>query len=231
MPSVLITGANRGLGLELARQYAERGWRVLACCREPAAAATLRGLLPAGGRLSVHRLDLSDFASIDALATELFGLPIDVLWNNAGIYGDAQGTGFGALDYAAWKQSFQVNTLAPVKMAEAFMPHLLDGEQKRIVAMSSKMGSIGDNQRGGNLLYRSSKAALNAAMKSLAIDLAPQGVTVLILHPGWVRTDMGGAHASLLPATSVTGLIGVVERCSRQDSGRFLDYLGRELPW
>ena len=229
MPTVLVTGANRGLGLEFSRQYAAAGWKVLACCRRPDAAAELAALAGANSKLSVHALDLADFATVDALAAALAEEAIDVLLCNAGVYADKAGNGFGALDYPSWLHSFVVNTQAPVKLAEAFLPQLKRGGRPLIVAVSSLMGSIADNSSGGSIMYRSSKAALNAAMKSLALNL--EGVGVLILHPGWVRTDMGGQNAPLSPPESVSGMRQVIEGYTPADSGRFIDFRGNAAPW
>lgn len=231
MPTVLITGANRGLGLEFCRQYAAAGWKVLACCRDPDRAEALNALAVRHPALSVHRLDLARFDTVDALSAALAAEPIDVLLNNAGVYGDSGNNGFGALDYELWSQVFKINAEAPVKIAEAFLPQLRKGSRKLIVAVTSLMGSIADNASGGSMLYRSSKAALNQAMKSLAIDLRASGIGVLLLHPGWVRTDMGGANAPTSPEESVTGLRRVIENYTPGDSGRFLNFRGQELPW
>jgi NAD(P)-dependent dehydrogenase (short-subunit alcohol dehydrogenase family) len=179
----------------------------------------------------VLRLDVADFGQMDALAVELSGQPIDVLLNNAGIYGDSEHGAFGALDYAAWERTLRVNLVAPVRMAECFLPNLLLGERRLIVSLSSLMGSIADNQGGGSLLYRSSKAALNAAMKTLSIDLRFKRVGVLILHPGWVRTDMGGGNAPLSVEESVDGMLRVIEDFSPEQSGAFFNYAGKRLPW
>ena len=158
MRTVLVTGANRGLGLEFCRQYAVAGWRVIAACRQPESAEALRALAVQHGNLAIETLDVADFAQIDALAGKLNGEAIDVLLNNAGIYGDEAGKGFGHLDYAKWQMTLAVNTMAPVKMAEAFLPHLQRGQDKLIASVSSLMGSMTDNGGGGSLLYRSSKA-------------------------------------------------------------------------
>jgi len=231
MPTVLVTGANRGLGLEFCRQYAEAGWKVLACCRQPEQAADLRGLAAKHPALSIHALNLADFASIDRLARELAAEAIDVLLLNAGVYADSAQNGFGALDYPLWLDSFIVNTQAPVKLAEVFLPQVKRSGRKLIVAISSLMGSMADNTSGGSLLYRSSKAALNAAMKSLSLDLAEAGVGVLILHPGWVKTDMGGPNAPTSPAESIAGMRRVIEAHTPADSGRFVDFRGNAAPW
>jgi NAD(P)-dependent dehydrogenase (short-subunit alcohol dehydrogenase family) len=156
---------------------------------------------------------------------------IDVLINNAGIYGDNPRRGFGQLDYAAWMQTLTVNTQAPVKMAVAFLPHLKRGDKKLLVSISSQMGSIADNGSGGSILYRTSKAALNAAMKSIAIDLEDQGIGVLVLHPGWVKTDMGGANALIDAQESVAGMSQVIAQFTLAQSGSFFKYDGSTLPW
>ncbi|MFZ2169592.1 MAG: SDR family oxidoreductase [Methylococcaceae bacterium] len=226
MATVLITGASRGLGLEFCKQYAAEGWQVLACCRNPETAGKLTGT----PQVRVFPLDVSDFSQIDKLAAELQDTAIDVLINNAGIYGGPH-HGFGHLDYAAWTQTFTVNTQAPVKMAEAFLPHLLHGDKKLLVSISSQMGSIADNSSGGSILYRTSKAALNAAMKSLAIDLKEQGIGVLVLHPGWVKTDMGGPDALIETQQSIAGMRNVITRFTLAQSGGFLKYDGSTLPW
>jgi len=227
MATVLITGANRGLGLEFCRQYATEGWQVLACCRNPEAADELDEIPD----VRVLPLDVSDFTQIDRLAAELKDTAIDVLINNAGIYGDTPRHGFGHLDYAAWTHTLTVNTLAPVKMAEAFLPHLKHGDKKLLVSITSQMGSIADNDSGGSILYRTSKAALNAAMKSLALDLEEQEIGVLVLHPGWVKTDMGGASALIDAEESVAGIRRVIDRFTLAQSGGFLKYDGSSLPW
>ena len=231
MSTVLITGANRGLGLEFSRQYAESGWNVLACCRKPEAAHALNALAARHGNIQVHALDVGDFTQIDALASQLADQSIDVLLANAGIYGDSADTGFGALDYQQWSRTLLINAQAPVKLAEAFLPHLLRGKLRLIVPITSQMGSMGDNRGGGSLMYRSSKAALNAAMKTLAIDLKPQGIGVLILHPGWVQTDMGGVQAPTTVTESIAGMIGIIRNFTLEDAGRFVNFKGMELPW
>ncbi len=227
MATVLITGANRGLGLEFCKQYAAEGWQVLACCRNPEKADKLADI----PHVRIVPLDVSDFAQIDNLAAQLQDTAIDVLINNAGVYGDNRQRGFGQLDYAAWTQTFTVNTQAPVKIAEAFLPHLKRGEKKLLVSISSLMGSIADNGSGGSILYRTSKAALNAAMKSLSIDLQDQKIGVLVLHPGWVKTDMGGPNALIDAQQSVAGMRQVIERFNLAQSGSFLKYDGTILPW
>lgn len=231
MPTVLITGANRGLGLEFCRQFAEKGWDVIACCRNPAQAGELNELSQRYISIEIEALDVTQFDQIDNLSTKLSGISIDVLINNAGIYGDHSNHGFGQLDYQAWLNTLIVNTQAPIKMAEAFLPQIKRGNKKLIANISSLMGSLADNGSGGSILYRSSKAALNAAMKSLSIGLNAQGVGVLIFHPGWVQTDMGGANALIDAKTSVNGMCAVIENFTLPQSGAFIKYDGKSMPW
>ncbi|MCW5620038.1 MAG: SDR family oxidoreductase [Burkholderiales bacterium] len=230
MPTTLITGANRGLGLEFVRQYAEAGWRVLACCRDPKAAADLTDLAGgSGGRVTVHALDVTDPARAAALAAELDGEAIDLLLNNAGVY-EREGP-LGQLDLAAWERSFRVNTLAPIQLSAALVEHVARSQGKRIVNVTSLMGSIGDNQSGGSYAYRSSKAALNMATVCLAKDLRPRGITCLLLHPGWVKTDMGGPDAPVDVPTSVAGLANVIAKRAGTKKHAFVDFEGADLAW
>ena len=216
MPTVLITGANRGIGLEFARTFAADGWTVHACCRQPDKAAALKAL---AGDVAVHRLDVTDGLQVAGLARELADRPIDLLLNNAGIYGPR--TGFGETDYDEWAPVFRVNTMAPLRMAERFVAQVARSERRLIANVSSKMGSIGDNSRGGNYIYRSSKAALNMVVKSLSADLAGRGIAVVAFHPGWVQTDMGGPEAAITVAESVAGMRAVIERLGPADNGKF----------
>lgn len=231
MATVLITGANRGLGLEFCKEYARDGWTVIACCREPQSATALTALAAEYTPLTIYALDVSDFTQIDRLAAQLDGVSIDVLINNAGVYGDTSEHGFGQLVYADWTKTLLINVQAPVKMAEAFLPHLLRGDKKVLASISSLMGSIADNSSGGSIVYRSSKAALNAAMKSVALDIKAQGVGILLLHPGWVKTDMGGSNAPIEAPESVAGMRQVIAAFSPAQSGGFFKYDGTPLPW
>ena len=226
MPTTLITGAGRGLGLEFARQFADDGWTVLAGVRDPGSADDLRRI---DGDVSPVPLDVADPASVAILGERLSGVPIDLLINNAGVYGPRQ-TIPGTLDYDSWREVFEVNTLAPMRVAEAFLEHVRASETRKIVTVSSKMGSIADSS-GGSYFYRSSKAALNAAMKALAMDLQPEGFTVIVVHPGWVRTDMGGPSALIDAVESVAGLKAVIDGLTLSDTGRFINYDGSEIPW
>lgn len=231
MPTVLITGANRGLGLEFTRQYAAEGWQVIACCRHPGEADALNAIAHRSkGQVRVHALDVAELSAIEALARTLHGTAIDLVINNAGIYPDRHG-GFGQTDYDAWMMAFLVNTMAPMKIAESFVSHLERGQGKLIATVSSKMGSLDDNTSGGCYLYRSSKSAVNMVMKSLSLDLASRGIRAVVLHPGWVQTDMGGPNALIGAEESVRGMRRVLERATSKDSGRFLSYDGSEVPW
>ncbi|MDR2220780.1 MAG: SDR family oxidoreductase [Methylobacillus sp.] len=231
MPTALITGANRGLGLEFTRQYAAEGWQVLACCRRPAEADALNAVAQrSSGKVRVLALDVADLNAIDALAKTLQDTAIDLVINNAGIYPDHH-SDFGKTDYEAWMQAFRINTMAPLKVAEAFVPHLERGAGKLIATVSSKMGSLDDNTSGGCYLYRSSKTAVNMVMKSLSLDLAARGIRAVILHPGWVQTDMGGPNALINAEQSVSGMRRVLANVTSEQSGHFFSYDGKEIPW
>lgn len=225
---VLITGANRGIGLEFTRQYAEDGWDVLACCRHSQHASALQQLAKAHANIQVLDLDVADFTKIDALALQLKNQKIDVLINNAGIYPDS---GLDDLDANSCLEAFKINSLAPLKMATAFTPHIANSQLKKLATLSSKMGSLDDNTSGGSYLYRSTKAAVNMMMKCLSIDLKPLGIAVVTLHPGWVITDMGGANALIDTKTSVTGMRKVIENLSLNTSGQFIAYDGKAIHW
>jgi len=227
MPTVMITGASRGLGLEFARRYAAEGWRVIATCRVPADAGALAEVK---GTVEIHPLDVADHATIESLAGALDGQAIDLLVNNAGIYG-TRPADLGTIDYHAWGEVMRVNVMGPLKVAELFTEHVARSGLKVMVAISSRMGSIAANLSGGSYIYRSSKAALNAVMKSLSVDLAARGVTVVVFHPGWVATDMGGAGASLDAPESVAGMVKAIAALGPGDGGRFISHDGTEVPW
>lgn len=232
MKNTLITGANRGIGLELARQYGADGWNVIACTRHPEKSVALKKLAAQyPDRIKIYALDVSEHAQIDRLALELAGEAIDLLINNAGIYPDSDKGAADAANYDEWMQAFKINTMAPLKMAGTFAGSIARGQQKTIATISSKMGSIADNSSGGNYLYRSSKAAVNMVVKSLAIDLKPAGIKAVVLNPGWVKTDMGGPNATISVEQSVTGMRRVIGSLTMTDSGKFFDYDGREIPW
>lgn len=220
MPTVLITGANRGLGLEFVRQYAADGWDVIATVREPSRAENLSAL---PGGIRIGELDVADFDAIRAFALSVTE-QVDHLICNAGVMGR-----YREVDPDSWLYTFRVNAIAPTVLAQALVDRIVPGG--KIVAITSKMGSIADNQSGGGIIYRSSKAALNAAWRSLAIDWRDRDLAVAMLHPGWVQTAMGGPSAPTPPEESVAGLRRVITELIRERSGSFLDYQGQEIPW
>jgi NAD(P)-dependent dehydrogenase (short-subunit alcohol dehydrogenase family) len=228
MATVLVTGSNRGIGLEFVKQYAEEDWKVIACCREPSAARELQTLAQQHKNIQIQALDVADFTQIDALASQLKDEKIDVLINNAGVY---PASNLGDVDYEAWAHAYKVNSMAPFKMVEAFTPHIAKSSLKKVATLSSKMGSLDDNTSGGSYLYRTSKTAVNMVMKSLAIDLKPFGISVVTLHPGWVQTDMGGPNGLIDTSTSVTGLREVIANLTLNNSGKFIAYDGKEIAW
>jgi len=227
MPTALITGANRGLGLEFARQYAVDGWRVIATCRDPDKAFKLAGV---DGDVAIHKLDVTNFDEIENLARELNAENIDLLVNNAGVIGPRQWQ-FGDTDYPAWAETLATNTLAPLKMCESFVGHVARSQRKQMIAITSHLGSIGGNDDGAMYIYRSTKAALNAVMKSVAIDLKDQGIAVAVFHPGWARTAMGGDNAPVEPVDSVAGIRQLTAALKVSDDCAFLRYDGTELVW
>lgn len=229
--TTLITGANRGIGLEFARQYAHAGWRVLACCRNPAAAAELNELAKSvKGRVTLYTLDVTDAGQREALHTALSNTSIDLFINNAGVRGQRNNT-FGTTDEERWLEVLRVNAIAPLKLMEMFVDRVAASRRKIFANMSSRMGSIGDNTSGESYVYRSSKAALNAVAKSAANELRARGITVVMLHPGWVRTDMGGSQALIDVAESVSGLRSVLDNLTPADSGKFFNVNGSVIPW
>lgn len=225
MPTVLITGANRGIGLELVRQYAADGWQVIACCREPDHAVELRGI---AGTVDVQRLDVTDDGQIAHLAEALTGRPIDVLINNAGIFPEREA--FGATDTQSWLRVFHVNCIAPFHVLEALLPNLTSGTQRKAISITSGLGSIGNNPTGGNYSYRTSKVALNMAMANAAAELRGK-LIIAVLSPGWVQTDMGGGGAPVKVRDSVAGLRRIIGGLKPADTGTFVNYDGSTLPW
>lgn len=223
MSTVLITGAARGLGLDFTRQYAAKGWKVHACARNPA------GMKDIDGDIHHHRLEVTDYDAVKALANKLSGEAIDVLICNAGVSRTAAAT-LGSLDPAAWRETFEVNTLAPLMMAEAFVDHVARSKDRKLVAISSRLGSI-THCNSGRYAYRASKAALNMEWKGLSVDTAAKGLICVVMHPGWVQTDMGGAQATLTIAQSVPAMVKVIDGLTASDNGRFLNYDGSEIPW
>ncbi len=236
VPTVLVTGANRGIGLELTRQYAARGWKVIATARKPAEATELDALAAESeGRVSIEALDVTDLAAIDALAAKYQGQPVDVLFNNAGITGGGNNQLFGKkMEWPLYEQVLRTNVIGPLKMAEAFLPHVLASQQEKISNVSSSQGSIGSMNNGMLYFYRPSKAALNMEMRNLSIQLRSKGVSVALIDPGPVDTDM----MSMLPKrmlrpveTAGSDLIRITDQLSIENTGTFWTFDGTVLPW
>ena len=228
-PSVVVTGANRGIGLEVVSQYLADDWQVYGCCRRPELATQLAGLA-SNSALSIQQLDVGNPSSVKKLALALSEQSIDLLINNAGIYGGERQS-FGDIDYAQWTRVLEVNTLGPYRVSTALANPVGNSEQRLIVNVSSAMGSIERYTTGGHYIYRSSKAALNMVTVNLAHDLRSRGITVLAVHPGWVRTDMGGSSADISPRTSAAGLRQLISNATIKDRGRFFSWDGSALPW
>ena len=223
-PAILITGANRGIGLELARQYAAAGWQVIGTARRPEAADDLEKT-----GADIYQLDVTDQDSVNRLANDLEGHPIDILINNAGI--QRLMWTLEEVDLDRFNQLLAVNSVGPVRVTQALLPNLRNGKLKTVVNITSNLGSIGDNTDGGFYGYRESKAALNMFTKSLAADLGPEGFTCVVLHPGWVKTDMGGSSAPVEVDDSAAGIRRVIDNLSPADNGTFRTFDGKQMPW
>lgn len=223
MPTILVTGANRGLGLEYARQYAADGWRVLAGCRNPDQADELRGL-----NVEPLAIDVADAGSIKAAAASLGDSKLDVLLHNAGVL-EGWGKSLTETTRDEFERVLRVNLLGPFDLTRAVLPNLRQGS--KIAIMSSGMGSMSQIGSGKFYAYRSSKAAVNMLGTCLAHEFGDRGIAVVLLHPGWVHTDMGGKEAPLDPASSVRGLRQRIEETTLGNSGRFVAYDGKEIPW
>lgn len=226
MPTVMITGANRGIGLGLTKAYLAKGYEVIATARNPENANDLNAL---EGPLEVHALEVSDFEAVDALGEKLQGRPIDILINNAGVLG-LPSQNFGEINFNDLRQTVDINSISPIKVAETFLPNLELGGQKKLVGLTSRMGSIGTMDEG-YLSYRTSKAALNAAMRNISKVLKNKGISVAVLHPGWVKTDMGSDAATTEVSESVEGLIRQIDALTLEETGCYKDYLGETIPW
>ncbi len=233
-PTVLITGANRGMGLEFARQYAAKDYRVIATARRPESADDLNALVASDPDVVVEQLDVTDHARIDDLAEKYRNQPIDILLSNAGITATKSPNEFGNIDYELFDLAIAVNTYGPLKMAEAFVPHVAASEQKKIIAVSSNMSSI-ENTFGGVYVYRVSKTALNMAYHNLSKDMHADGVIVGLVTPPRTATDLQppGTDLSKLSsaADSVAGMIQIIENFDLENSGSFYGDKGKELPW
>lgn len=233
----IITGANRGIGLEYVRQSLAAGVRVIATVRDPASASALQALAADSPDLCrIEALDTGDGDSIDAFAARIADEAVDVLVNNAGLYGGSWDSDSGrqsleGMDYALWEEILRVNTIGPFRLTVALRPHLARGKRKLVIMMSSDLGSIAANMQGQSHAYRTSKAALNMVTKGLAIDLAGDGLAVVAMAPGWTRTELGGSHATWSVEDSVANQRRVIAALGRGDSGRFVNLLGETVPW
>ncbi len=223
---IVITGANRGIGLELVRQCLARGDTVIATARNPSAATPLQALARAS--LTVVACDVGDDASVRAFAAKVTG-PVDALINNAGVMGSM--TSLQDIDFEDVQKTYSINALGPLRVTGALLPQLRQGSMKKVLHITSGMGSIGDNTSGGAYGYRMSKAALNMGARSMATDLRPEGIRVAVINPGWVKTDMGGDGAQIDVATSAAGILSQLEMLSAENSGEFLDFGGKRWPW
>ena len=224
MTTIMITGASRGLGLEFARQFYSKECKVIATCRNPKNANELNAI----GDIDIHSLDVTDDKSVANLADKLRGENIDILINNAGVIG--QRDGFGSLDYDIWAETMDTNVFGPMRIAEAFRDNVMNSEKKQMIFITSRMGSITEAVPNA-YVYRSSKAALNMAVKCLSAELEQQGLIAVLFHPGHVQTDMGGQAAPVTPQKSIEGMKNQIVALTHDDNGRFLSYDGRQIPW
>jgi NAD(P)-dependent dehydrogenase (short-subunit alcohol dehydrogenase family) len=237
MPTILITGANRGLGLEFVRQYAADGWQIIACCRDPEAADELNQLAATNEAIVIEQLDVNDFDAIDVLAEKCAGRPIDILLNNAGIIGpipiaeNIERQSFGSMEYDVWADVLRTNTFAPVKMAEAFLENIAASEQKKIVNISSTVGSITEMAIPG-LAYASSKSALNRVMTIIAGQVKERGVIVAMYCPGYVKTRMDAfGYATVDIPDSIAALRPMIEGLTIEQTGSYTGHDGRTIGW
>ncbi len=227
MPTVVVTSASRGIGREFVRQYAGEGWKVIAACRHP---ESVDGELRAfGAGVRPIAMDVTDLAAVEAVAREDAGA-VDLLINTAGITGQS-GDAPGEVNYAEWARILDVNTMGPVRVLDAFADRLAAAPGARAVTLTSGLGSIGDVGSGSQLMYRASKAAVNMAMRTRSFTLGPRGITVVVMNPGWVRTDMGGAGASISPEESVSAMRRIIAGLTPEANGSFLNWRGGNYPW
>jgi len=226
--TILITGANRGLGLEFAQWFVSNNWNVIACCRDASTANELNALALENEHVEIHTLDVTDYERVAQLSNELEDRSIDILLSNAGVYGPRNG--FGDVDPSDWREVLETNTIAPLMLAQNFVEQVARSEKKLIAMVSSKMGSITDNSGGSSYVYRSSKTALNQVAKSLSIDLESRNIGVVTLHPGWVQTRMGGPNATTSIDASVAGMTKTLMSDTYR-GGEFIDLDGSVIPW
>lgn len=227
MSKVLVTGANRGIGLEFVRQYARNGNHVIATCRDPENASELTEFAQSN-EIEVLALDVANQSSQSALVEKLAGSPIDLLINNAGIY---KSDSCENLNREEWIESFVVNSIAPIELTIKLLNNLEKGNEKKVAYVTSLMGSLSDNTSGGSYSYRSSKSALNMGVRSLTIDLEAKGIATVLLHPGWVITDMTGPNAQITTEESVNGMRRVIDALTDVKSGSFIRYNGEPIAW
>jgi NAD(P)-dependent dehydrogenase (short-subunit alcohol dehydrogenase family) len=228
--SILITGTNRGIGLEFVKHYIKNNEKVIATCRNRNSAKDLLELENTTNNLSLVELDVSNPNSINNFTSKIAGLPIDTFISNAGVSGP-KNIEFGNFDAKEWLDVFNINTIAPLLITQKILKNLRLGKDKKLAFISSKVGSIEDNTSGGMYIYRTSKTALNQVIKSLSIDFKEENFIVVALHPGWVQTDMGGPNALIDTKTSVKGLIEVIDNLTPKNSGKFYNYDGSPIPW
>jgi len=222
--TVLITGANRGIGLELARQYSMDGWHVIGTARKPKSAQALQST-----GAEIFQLDVTDQASVERLSHDLDGRPIDMLINNAGI--QPLMWKLDEVDFDKFELALSVNTVGPVRVTRALMPNLRSGSHHKIINITTNLSSIADNNDGGFYGYRESKAALNMFTRSLAMEFGPEGFICIVMHPGWVRTDLGGPQAPLNVQESVEGIRAVISKLTPSDNGSFWTHDGKNMDW
>jgi NAD(P)-dependent dehydrogenase (short-subunit alcohol dehydrogenase family) len=228
MKTVFITGANRGIGLALTKTLLAGGYKVHATYRTASSAQELLALETSESSLTTHALDVVNYLAAAQLVSNF--PQVDIVINNAGYYGP-KGYGFGHTNVDEWRKVFEINTIAPLKLIEMLYPKMINSSVKKVICLSSKVGSMTENTSGGGYIYRSSKAALNSVVKSLSNDLKPEGFTVLALHPGWVQTQMGGPNALISPEVSAKGLVNVIVNAQREQSGQFINFDGSIIPW
>lgn len=228
MKTVLVTGSNRGIGLELTKQYLAQGCNVIATCRNPGSAHELQGLMRSEN-LSIFELDVASQPTVEQLKADLSDTPIDILINNAGVTGGGKQP-FESIDFDVWLETLSINTLGPMRVSLALLGNLRNGANPRIVSISSEVASMVHPSRSF-YAYSSSKAALNKAMQHLASSLEDDGVIVALLHPGWVQTDMGGANGKLTVKESAEGLVKVIDALTLNNTGEFITWEGNQHPW
>ena len=230
MATILVTGANRGLGIEFVEQYLNEGYEVIATYRNENSSMDLIEMGNERSNLKLLQLDVSSKKSLNSFAKNLGNLPIDIFINNAGVYGP-RNSSFGNVDEENWIPAIKINAIAPILLTQLIIKNIRSGADKKLIYITSKMGSIDDNKGGGAYVYRSSKTALNAVVKSLSVDLENEGIVVALIHPGWVKTDMGGPNALIERDTSVRGMTEVISNLDITSTGNFYNYDGSIIPW